>query len=307
MILPERTVDAWTASYITGRRWRARLWAPTERRPGEKYDLGVGIGNVAGFPVPQHRDCWPDKVFALEHKGVYRGPGGSPIIWIRVRQLLDHLDDDRARGGGLVYYLLPDPEWTNPQRAPVGTLPDVAVRRTRGPKLPTRGYSWDGFQWWARVAHVEDVYRRMLQISNGAPHRFESGSGGDWACALRMREVGGLRNQVSLRDFLSGVRRCTHGRLVDDEELRNPQPITGGPSSGRLGSTLGSLEDALRSAAKDRKGDEGPVDDAGEALQAEPGKDDLLEVFERPAFTTVYGVGDSDHVVDQASKADSLF
>jgi integrase len=44
----------------------------------------------------------------LDPKGV-DGVRGAAVVWIRVRQLLNHLDADRARGGGLVYYVLPDP------------------------------------------------------------------------------------------------------------------------------------------------------------------------------------------------------
>src|SRR3954452_393082 len=98
MILPERTVDAWTATYITGRRWRARLWAPTERAPGEGYDLGVGLGQVGGVPGLVDSEPWPDKVFVLGHKGVdEHRTTKQPVIWIRVRQLLEHLGADRVR------------------------------------------------------------------------------------------------------------------------------------------------------------------------------------------------------------------
>src|SRR4051812_17875760 len=139
MILPERTVDAWTATYITGRRWRARLWAPTERAPDEGYDLGVGLGNLGGTPGHVVPEPWPDKVFVLEHKGVDEHPTTrAPIVWIRTRQLLTHLAADRARGGGLVYYVLPDVEWVRRQRAPYGVLPSIAARRTKG-------VTWDGF------------------------------------------------------------------------------------------------------------------------------------------------------------------
>jgi hypothetical protein len=297
MILPERTVDAWTATYITGRRWRARLWAPTERGSSERYDLGVGLGSVGGVPVPAHPDVWPDKVFVFEHKGVDEGAGAAPIVWIRVRQLLAHLFEDRARGGNLVYYLLPDPEWMTPKAAPYGTVPDVAWRRTRGPKLPTGGYAWDGFQGWARIAHAEDVLRRLLQVHKSAPSRFKLRPGRrkgepDWACALSMPEVRDLRNQVSLRDFVSAVRRCTHGRLASDESLRGSAPSI---------PPFNSLDEALALAAESAPmGEKRPeeVDDVSQRETSEkvdPPQDegDLAEIFERGSFTTVYGIGDS--------------
>jgi hypothetical protein len=170
MILPERTVDAWTATYITGRRWRARLWAPTERLPGERYDLGIGLGKVGGVPVPADPDPWPDKVFVFEHKGVDEKGGtkkkpGTPIIRIRGMQLLEHFYADRLWGGGLVYYVLPNPEWNRGRSAPYGTLPDVAVRRTRGP-------TWDGFQLWAMVAHVDAVAKFVYSLCMTDRSRF---------------------------------------------------------------------------------------------------------------------------------------
>jgi len=299
MILPERTVDAWTASYITGRRWRARLWAPTERRPGERYDLGVGVGSVAGVPVPPHSETWPDKVFVFEHKGVDEGLGGVPIIWIRIRQLLDHLLEDRRRGGGLVYYLLPDPTWSSSHPAPYGSVPDVAWRRTPGPKLPSGGRAWEGFQRWASVAHVEDLLRLIGRVHRVEPKRFKgrAASGGraaDWVCSLDMAEVRGLRGRVSLLEFISGVRRCTQGRLVGDKSLRNPRP---GPTS--YASRLTASPDTLAAALSDAEGEEEATAghrDEQEGLEVpdEPDAERLAEIFERPAFTTVYGIGDSE-------------
>lgn len=263
--------------------------------------------------MPPHSESWPDKVFVFEHKGVDEGRGGKPIVWIRMRQLLVHLFEDRARGGNLVYYLLPDPEWTEPNPAPYGTVPDVAWRRTRGPKLPSGGFLWGGFQEWARVVHVEDVLRRIRSIHLAAPHRFiprpgaEKG-GQDWVCALNMSEVRALRGQVSLRDFLSGVRRCTHGRLARDGSLRLGAPSPAVPP-------LSSLEDALALAAeKEREGEDSRR--RGEGDISQPGdwkQEDLLEegdaqadVFQRPAFMTAYGVGDSELRGEQ-EEASSLF
>jgi hypothetical protein len=293
MILPERTVDAWTASYITGRRWRARLWAPTERREGERYDLSVGFRSVSGLPVPAHSDVWPDKVFVFEHKGVDERSNGEPIVWIRLRQLLRHSLEDRIRGGNLVYYLLPDPDWRGYQPAPYGVVPDVTSRRTRGPKLPSGEYAWEGFQVWARVAHVEDVRRQLQRIYVTSPGRFRSRPGPrrgkpDWACALTMAEVRAIRNQVSLRDFLSGVRRCTHGRIAGDSRL--------GPRSPWL-LPLRSLEEALEIGLEDLEGEDRPHEDLpaqGEKAEEDDlPEDEMSEVFERPFFTTVFGVGDS--------------
>jgi hypothetical protein len=305
MILPERTVDAWTAAYITGRRWRARLWAPTERFPGEGYDLGVGLGNVGGIPAAPHRELWPDKVFVFEHKGVDELRPGHSVIWIRIRQLLDHLAADRALGGGLVYYLLPNPEWRSRKAAPYGTVPDVSWRRTRGPTLPpTDKPAWDGFQLWAQVAHVEDLLQLIQVIFRADPHRFKprpprGGGSPDWACALEMTDVSLIQNLVPLRDFISGVRRCTHGRLAGDLMLGKPQLAEPESAASRLGPSLVSLGDALGAAEvpglelaeeEVRNVDEPRAEAGGD--QAAVGDADS-EVFDRPAFMTFYGVGDS--------------
>ncbi len=283
MILPERTVDAWTATYITGRRWRARLWAPTEQFPGERYDLGVELGKVGGVPVPADPDPWPDKVFVLEHKGVDEESkaGGVLFIRIRVSQLCMHLAEDRARGGRLVYYLLPDPEWRGRRSAPYGTLPDVAVRRTRGP-------TWDGFQLWAVVAHVEDVYTTLRRIYTAAPTQFipRAGTGGlrrDRLCKLTMSDVWGIPNRLPLRDFISGVRDCTHGRLVTE-------PGVTATGSGGPPDVPPFLDELATGLGIDPRLDIPP----GGGDDVVTSDEEALEVFDGPASTTFYGVGDSD-------------
>ena len=293
MILPERTVDAWTAAYITGRRWRARLWAPTERKPSEKYDLGVGLGKIGGGPGLPVPDPWPDKVFVLEHKGVDER-GGDAIVWIRIRQLREHFDADRARGGRLVYYLLPDPEWRGRPPAPYGRIPDASVRRTRGPKLPSSNRSaWDGFQLWARVIHVSDMLALMRAHCLKAPSRFQYGPArgsraDDWAFPLPTSQLAGIPNSLTLRDFVTAVRDCTEGRLATDAYLSGARPA---PSVGPLGPSPDLLGDALSVApAADRE--DGPPGPAGD--DREPSEDDgAPDVFARPQFLTFYGVGDA--------------
>jgi hypothetical protein len=288
MILPERTVDAWTATYITGRRWRARLWAPTEQKLDEAYDLSVGVGKVKADPRAPHTEQWPNKVFAFEHKGVDESNAGAPIIWIRLRQLLNHFHQDLARGGGLVYYLLPDPEWNRHQPAPYGTLPDVTVRRTRGP-------GWDGFQKWAMVAHVADVLTMTLPMFSAAStgrrksrHSTRS-QPHDRVCAIGMPELRRIRDRLSLRDFVTAVRKCERGRLLTDPGLLPPTP----PPGDEIGPSRDDLTRALWRATE-------RVPRAAEAARTDEQRDDVLtdvvatDVFDRPAFLTFYGIGDSD-------------
>jgi len=284
MILPERTVDAWTATYITGRRWRARLWAPTERAKDEGYDLAVGVGKVRGAAGLTHQNPWPDKVFVLEHKGVDEDSRGNPLIFIRVMQLRKHRAADHARGGKLIYYLMPDPTWRGRQHAPVGTLPPVTLRRTRGP-------TWTGFQRWAHVAHVDAVTAMLQSIHKADPTRFKPRTprgrhGPDWICALTIAELRLMPNSVLLRDFITGVRECTHGRRVSTlpsasasthphEPKDTPEPAL-------------SLQQALGL-------DESPdiVHLNTDKHQPAIPRATLRDAFNRPAHTTFYGIGDT--------------
>jgi hypothetical protein len=302
MILPERTVDAWTATYITGRRWRARLWAPTERRPGERYDLGVGLGMVGGFPAPSHAERWPNKVFAFEHKGVDEKAGaknkpGTPIIRIRGLQLLEHFCADRVRGGSLVYYVLPNPEWNRGRSAPYGTLPDVAVRRTRGPTLaPAQRPAWDGFQLWAMVAHVKAVAELVYSLYMAERSRFTALPARgrrpcDWQCELRMSDLARIHDGLSLRDFVSAVRGCTAGRLVGERGVLGPITATGLPVV-PLGPSLDDFGAALRRALSgDWTGDPRTAERDAEELSPD---ENSLDAFDRHEFVTFYAVGDSD-------------
>lgn len=286
MIIPERTVDAWTATYITGRRWRARLWAPTERAPDEGYDLGAGLGKVGGMPGHVDPEPWPDKVFVLEHKGADEHRTKGPVAWIRLRQLLTHLAADRARGGRLVYYVLPDVDWAKPKRAPYGTVPSVAARRTKG-------LTWDGFQLWACVVHVEDLLWMLASIYFAEPGRFlyraPSGSRkDDWYCPITMAELWLIPGRLPLRDFISGVRDCTHGRLVTDPGLSGGgSPAAFGPRDS-IGPSGGDLASAL--------GIRPPDDEDRDARigNVTSGSDDVLDVLDRPGAATFFGIGDSD-------------
>ena len=290
MILPERTVDAWTAAYVTGRRWRARLWAPGERAPGERHDLAVGLGALGGLAGHGHREPWPDKVFVLEHKGVDVDRRGRPRLWIGVRQLLDHLAADRAAGGGLVHYVLPDPGWNRRQPARYGTVPVVAQQRTRGA-------GWAGFQRWALVVPAASVLARLRALHAEDPARFRylparDRRPDDWLCPLWTTEVWSLDERLSLRDFLTAVHRCTRGRLVGDL----PAPVVLPPApAGREPWAFGRSHRRLALALTG----EPPGDEAAAPPTTADGDGDgpadlPPEVLSFRDATTYYGVGDAE-------------
>jgi hypothetical protein len=296
VILPERTVDAWTAAYVTGRRWRARLWAPSERAPGERYDLAVGLGALGGLAGHGHREPWPDKVFVLEHKGVDVDRRGRARLWIRVRQLLDHLAADRAAGGGLVHYVLPDPGWNRRQPAPYGTVPVVAQQRTRGA-------GWAGFQRWAAVAPAASLLAHLRALHAGDPARFRyvppgAGRPDDWLCALWTTEVWTLDERLPLRDFLTAVHDCARGRLVGD--LPAPAAVPA-PPAGREPWSFGRSH---RRLALVLAGEAVGRDDTASPT-AHDGDDDVADlppdVLAFRDTTTYYGVGDADADTDRRS------
>jgi hypothetical protein len=189
-----------------------------------------------------------------------------------------------------VYYLLPDPSWRGRQRAPYGRVPAVATRRTRGA-------NWDGFQRWTVVAHVKGVVAsaRALYKSNQARFKYRAAAD-DWVYALTMSEIWAIPGRTTLRDFISGVRDCTHGRLVTDAGVvgaigpaQGGPPDVMGPSPGRLGPVLGLDPDLAEPPAE---GGDDPF--AGDIPN---------EAFDRPAATTFYGIGDSESTEGQTTES----
>lgn len=206
MVLPERTVDLWTASYITKREPRARLWAPTERDPGERYDLVAGLAEIAR---PAGASDWPNKLFVLENKGVWLEEGVPPRHGIRIgtRQLWEHLRTDVAAGGSLLYYLLPalaprgkapDPDWSHFQSARAGQLPALAARRVRSIRGP-------GFEDWAVIVGVLDLFCYLYERRKLSQDRVE----------LDPHEAWRIKGSVSLKRFLTRVRECQAGRRAE--------------------------------------------------------------------------------------------
>jgi hypothetical protein len=131
---------------------------------------------------------------------------------------------------------------------------------------------------------------RSVYTRSPARFTYRAATGGrldDWTCALSTGELWAIPRRLTLRDFISGVRDCTRGRLVTDPGIAGPPaPGTGGPpavigpSPDLLGPTLGM----------DPRAPRGVSDRFDDVLSAEAPPD----AFDRPAFTTFYGIGDSD-------------
>jgi predicted nuclease with RNAse H fold len=104
-----------------------------------------------------------------------------------------------------------------------------------------------------------------------------------------MPELRRIRDRLSLRDFVTAVRKCERGRLLIDPELLPPTL----PPVDEIGRSRDDLSDALRRATE-------RVPRAAEAALTAEQRDDVLtdvdatDVFDRPAFLTFYGIGDSD-------------
>jgi hypothetical protein len=205
MVLPERTVDLWTAAYITKRERRARLWAPTERGPNERYDLAAGLAEVSSGEGPSR---WPNKVFVLEHKGVRLNDRASARhqIHIGIEQLWNHLKTDAEAGGSVLYYLLPalatrgeapNGIWWQHPTAPAGQLPTAAALRVVTAHGP-------GFENWAVVVSVLDLFCHLYRKRALRRSYFE----------IDPAEAWDIQGAVSLKQFLTRVRKCQAGRRV---------------------------------------------------------------------------------------------
>ena len=77
MVIPERTIDAWTSSEATAFDAFARVWAPDQATQGrsEPWDFAIAPTRSS------------EKIFMLENKGLY-SRSGYTFVRIDVRQLL---------------------------------------------------------------------------------------------------------------------------------------------------------------------------------------------------------------------------
>jgi hypothetical protein len=193
------------------------------------------------------------------------------------------------------------PTWSGLSRRKRRTepVPSVAARRTKG-------LTWAGFQVWACVAHVDNLRAMLASIYVADPSRFSYRSAkasrkDDWICGLTMSEVWAIPDRLPLRDFISGVRDCTHGRLITD-----PGVTGGGPPAGSSGppQNLGPSGDRLANALEVSP-PRGGGDRGAEPSELAVDADDLADIFDRPSSATFFGIGDSDDELPRTSSEDS--
>jgi hypothetical protein len=109
-----------------------------------------------------------------------------------------------------------------------------------------------------------------------------------------MSDLSRINGRLSLRDFISAVRDCKAGRHVSKRGVLRPVTATS-PTVGQLGPSLDDFAAALRRALGHdsmREVRAGGRDARDEDVAAS--EEDAFEVFDGPAFTTFYGVGDSE-------------
>lgn len=184
LILPERTVEAWTTAYIV--RWHphARIWAPTQNDPaGWDHAFDLARSAPAG-----HR------AFVFEYKGV--DVGG--VISIDTRQLLRYV----TRGlSNVLWYLLPG--W-NVTTGP-GVVPTVAQLRTIRSSIPfeapdpPRAIELPGPRRDFAIARGCEAYFYVVALD---AMRAWIGSSSAARKALRVEDIPELAHFVTLEHFL---------------------------------------------------------------------------------------------------------
>ena len=203
--LPERTVDAWVASAITGRFPNARIWAPTQRamHVDNNWDYGVGLGQ--------------GKIFILEDKATEwsvgaAAAGGRHTIVIDLPQLDWYCLMVEPTHRVPVYYVLPVPPWNG---EPAGVVPPESAHRTAPP-----------FEGWTVAVRCH-----LLRAHIAAPAHQMSRT-------LRAADVPAIPGGETLGDFLDQVLTCERGARtplqeerdndlipVDNEQVQSARPL----------------------------------------------------------------------------------
>jgi hypothetical protein len=228
--LPERTVDAWVATYLARRFPKVELWAPTQRSTPD-FDLAARTG----------------KFFIVEHKAPY-DRSGAHWIDISLEQLWRYCQDPLLSYA--VRYVLPVPPYppsaAEPRRrTPLvadAVMPPASVTRLAGHRWG-RVPSWDWF-WVVAPRHLWgwlSALRAPALPSLPAPSRpvpafpracpKSRGFACDDLGRKSMLRPTGVK---TLAEYLTDVRACREGLYVvqgrfqdgeaDADEV--PQPLT---------------------------------------------------------------------------------
>lgn len=129
-LLPEKTVEVWTAIAVTRFLPNAEVWSPPNHR--ESVDQSIRAG----------------KTWAFELKTTYEDSTGRPRVPINMLQLEAHAS--RPPHGVPVLYLLPWVPWS--------------IRPTE--PIPVVASQWTTFPWWAWVVSANRL-RGLLAPSTG--------------------------------------------------------------------------------------------------------------------------------------------
>lgn len=198
-ILPERTVEVWTAAYVS--RWHphARFWAPTQNDP-RKWDLSTAL------PTGRH--------FVFEYKAVEGYP--EPYVPINQDQLAAYAALNDGLGRTLVWYVLP--AWD--VDVPVGqVLPWEATFRTIRAHDPRIEWRAGTHRPQPDRAQAVPSQRKEMALARGCeaffyiadPERLRTDSrlhifpGWGGHPGFRVEDVPSLAEGVTLEHFLSLV------------------------------------------------------------------------------------------------------
>lgn len=185
-VLPERTVDAWTAIDVVEHFPRALLWSPTQNDP-KNWDLAAGLGD--------------GKIIIFENKGVCLDLNAATAYFVSI-----DLDQLRAYATlrhtvwpvrqQIAYYVLPDPPWDPPWRPHADdVLPMMAKHR-----LPAAGAG--ASDTWFFAVGAEDLAHYLDAFGRRAGQRSRR---------LRVKEIRRITNAQPLHDLLEEVRACRRG------------------------------------------------------------------------------------------------
>jgi hypothetical protein len=135
--IPERTVDAWVATYLCAEFPHLELWAPTTRG-WDDWDYAGDPGLGAG------------KLFVLECKSTVP-VGVQHVARLGWRQFHRYLALPQTRS--ITYYVFPSPPWTGSPGAPP-------------PLVPSEARMWRGCEKWMYVIAARDLRRHYGGVTH---------------------------------------------------------------------------------------------------------------------------------------------